>query len=131
VKEKTARKASIAQRYANRAAALDGFLEKEARAQKLEVMDYVDRPEVPHGKKYNERATTIHLKKAGMYPIAKFLEGVEKSNTPVAVTRLSIRKRSGEPDSYDVEVGVSAFDRNANGGGEGDKDKAGDKGGKP
>jgi general secretion pathway protein M len=29
----------------------------------------------------------------------------------VAVSRLNIRKRAGEPDSYDVEVGVSAYDR--------------------
>ena len=46
-----------------------------------------------------------------MLPIAKFLEAIEKSDYPVALSRLNIRKRAGEPDSYDVEVGVSAFDR--------------------
>jgi general secretion pathway protein M len=46
-----------------------------------------------------------------MASIAKFLEAIEKSGHPVAVSRLNIRKRAGEPDSYDVEVGVSAFDR--------------------
>ena len=66
---------------------------------------------MPHGKQYVERNTVIHLKKSGMAPIAKFLEAIEKSGYPVAVTRLNIRKRAGEPDSYDVEVGVSAFDR--------------------
>jgi general secretion pathway protein M len=58
-----------------------------------------------------ERSTVIHLKKAGMAPIAKFLEAIEKSGHPIAVSRLNIRKRAGEPDSYDVEVGLSAFDR--------------------
>jgi general secretion pathway protein M len=126
VKEKQARKSSIAQRYANRAEPLAGFLERYARKEKLEITDSQDRPEQPHGKKYSERSTQIHLKKSGMYPIAKFLEDIEKSNLPVAVTRLSIRKRSGEPDSYDVEVAVSAFDRNATpaAGGD-DKDKKG------
>jgi len=47
-----------------------------------------------------------------MLSIAKFMESVEKSNYPVALSRLNVRKRSGEPDSYDVEVGVSAYDRN-------------------
>jgi general secretion pathway protein M len=111
VRERQQRKDAIAHRYAKKAPTLAGFLEQGASAQKLEVTDSVDRPEVPHGKRYNERSTVIHLKKAGMYPIAKFLEALEKSGYPVAVSRLSIRKRSGEPDSYDVEVGISAFDR--------------------
>jgi general secretion pathway protein M len=46
-----------------------------------------------------------------MYAIAKFLESLEKSGYPIDVSRLNIRKRTGEPDSYDVEVGVSAYDR--------------------
>ena len=33
-----------------------------------------------------------------------FLESIETSGYPVAVSRLDIRKRTGEPDSYDVEV---------------------------
>jgi general secretion pathway protein M len=132
VKEKQARKTSIAQRYEHRAPALAGFLEQNARKEKLEVTDSQDRPEQPHGKKYSERSTQIHLKKAGMYPIAKFLESIEKSNMAVAVTRLSVRKRSGEPDSYDVEVAVSAFDRNASTpGATDDKDKGADTKGKP
>jgi general secretion pathway protein M len=111
VRERQAKKESIASRYARRAPALAGFMEQSARAQKLEVTDSVDRPEVPHGKRYTERNTVIHLKKAGMAAIARFLESIEKSGMAVAVTRLNIRRRAGEPDSYDVEVGVSAYDR--------------------
>ena len=44
-------------------------------------------------------------------PIAKFLEAIEKSGYPVEVSHLSLRKRVGEPDSYDVQVGLSAYDR--------------------
>jgi general secretion pathway protein M len=112
IRERQERKSSIAQRYGKRAPQLAGFLEQNASAQKLQVTDSVDRPDIPHGKRYTERNTVIHLKKAGMLPIAKFLEAIEKSSYPVAVSRLNIRKRSGEPDSYDVEIGVSAYDRN-------------------
>lgn len=111
IRERQERKASIAQRYGKKAPQLAGFLEQTASAQKLQVTDSVDRPDVPHGKRYTERNTVIHLKKSGMAPIAKFLEAIEKSNYPVAISRLNIRKRAGEPDSYDVEVGVSAYDR--------------------
>ena len=111
IRERQERKASIAQRYAKKAPQLAGFLEEKASAEKLQVTDSVDRPDVPHGKRYVERNTVIHLKKSGMGAIAKFLEAIEKSPFPVSVSRLNIRKRAGEPDSYDVEVGVSAFDR--------------------
>ena len=111
VRDRQAKKDAIVSRYAKRAPALAGFLEQTARQEKLEVTDSVDRPEVPHGKRYVERASVVHLKKAGMYSIAKFLERVERSGYPIELSRLNIRKRAGEPDSYDVEVGISAYDR--------------------
>jgi general secretion pathway protein M len=111
VRERQDRKESIVRRYAKKAPPLAGFIEQAAQHDKLEVTDSVDRPEVPHGKKYVERGSTVHLKKAGLLPIAKFLEALEKSGHPLEVSRLTLRKRLGETDSYDVEVGVSAYDR--------------------
>jgi general secretion pathway protein M len=111
IRERQARKDAIAARYAKKAPALAGFLEQTARQQKLEVTDSTPLPDVPHGKRYVEHGTDIHLKKTGMLSLSRFLEALEKSGYPVAVTRLNIRKRSGEPDSYDVEVGVSSYDR--------------------
>ncbi len=111
VRERQAKKDAIAARYAKKAPPLAGFLEQTARQQKLEVTDSTPLPDVPHGKRYVEHGTNIHLKKTGMLALARFLEALEKSGYPVAVTRLGIRKRSGEPDSYDVEVGVSSYDR--------------------
>ena len=111
VRERQARKDAIAARYARKAPALAGFLEQTARQQKLDVTDSTPLPDVPHGKRYVEHGTDIHLKKTGMLSLSRFLEAIEKSGFPLAVSRLSIRKRSGEPDSYDVEVGVSAYDR--------------------
>src|SRR5262245_34893454 len=74
IRERQSRRDSIVQRYSNKAPPLAGFIEQTARAQKLEVTDSQDR-NLP-GKKYEERTTTIHLKKAGMYGISKFLESL-------------------------------------------------------
>ncbi len=111
VRDRQTKKDAIATRYAKKAPPLAGYLEQTAHQEKLEVTDSVDRAEVPHGKRYAERSTAAHLKKAGMYAIAKFLESLEKSGYPMDVSRLNIRRRVGEPDSYDVEVGISAYDR--------------------
>jgi general secretion pathway protein M len=111
IRERQAKKDAIAQRYQNRAPELAAYLEAAAKKQKLDITDSVDRPPVPIGKRYTERSTTIHLKKAGMLALSRFIESIEQSGSPVAVTRLNIRRRMGEPDSYDVELGVSAWDR--------------------
>jgi general secretion pathway protein M len=111
IHDRQTKKAAISMRYGKHAPALAGLLEQLATAQKLEVVDSVDRPDQPHGKKFTERLTTIHLKKAGMLPISKFLESVEQSGYPVMVSQIDLRKRAGEPDSYDVETTISAFDR--------------------
>ena len=111
VRDRQARKDAVASRYAKKAPPLAGLLADLARAQKLEITDSVDRADIPHGKKFIERETTIHLKKSGMAPIAKFLEGVESTGYPLSISRLNVRRRMGEPDSYDVELGVSAYDK--------------------
>jgi len=111
VRERQAKKDAIVLRYAKKAPSLAGYLEPGARQQKLEVTDSTPLPDVPHGKRYVEHATNIHLKKTGMLAFAKFLESIEEGGYPVAVNRLNIRKRSGENDSYDIEIGVSSYDR--------------------
>ncbi len=103
---------ALASRYNRKAPELAGYLEQMARKQKLEVTDSVDRPPLPIGKRFMERSTTIHLKKSGLLALSKFMESLEQSGTPVAISRLNLRRRMGEQDSYDVELGVSAYDRN-------------------
>ena len=66
---------------------------------------------VPDGKRYEERSTKIVLRKVGMLSLVTFMEKLETSGHPVTISRLNIRKRGTEPDSYDVEMIVSAFDR--------------------
>ncbi len=111
VRERQEKKEALLQRYARKAPPLAGYLEQAAQQHLLEVENSDDRPEVPHGKRYVERSTTVRLKKSGLLPIVRFLESLEKSGYPLEVSRLAMRKRMGEPDSYDVEVGVTAYDR--------------------
>ncbi len=111
VRERQAQKDALAARYAKTTPPLAGYLEQVAHQQKLEVTDSTPLPDIPHGKRYLEHGTNIHLKKTGMLALALFVEALEKSGYPLAATRLDIHKRSGENDSYDVEVGVSSYDR--------------------
>jgi general secretion pathway protein M len=111
VRERQAKKDAIALRYSKKAPALAGYLEQTARQEKLEVTESTPLPDVPHGKRYVEHGSNVRLKKTGMLALARFLEDIEKSGFPVTVSRLNLRKRSGENDSYDVEAAVSSFDR--------------------
>ena len=112
VRVRQAKRKAMLERYATKAPELGGFLEKLAKSQALDVPDLQDKPKVPIGKRYVERSTSLRLRKVSAYPLLKFLEGVETSSFPVAVTRLNVHKRAGEHDAYDVDVGFSAFDRN-------------------
>jgi len=111
VSERKAKQDALLARYGKPAPALAGFIEEAAKANGIQIADAQDKPEVPHGKKYTERLTVVKLHKVGMLALVKMLERIEQSGHPVAITRLSIRPRAGEPDSYEVELGVSAYDR--------------------
>ena len=113
VAERRAKKDALLARYARPAPPLGSFIEEAAKANGLSVPESQDRPEVPHGKRYSERMTVVRLHKIGMKALAQTLEKIESSGYPVAVTRLDIKPRAGEPDMYEVELGVSAFDRKA------------------
>lgn len=113
VGEMRAKQEALLARYSKPAPQLAGFIEDAAKQNNITVADSQDKPEVPHGKKYSERITVVKLHKVGMLNLIKMLEKIEQSGHPVAISRLNIRPRSGEPDSYEVELGVSAYDRKA------------------
>jgi general secretion pathway protein M len=111
IQRRQERKEAIVARYANKAPPLAGLLDKAARDNHLDVQEVRDKPDVPHGKKYTERSTVVRLRKCGMLPLAKTLEAIEQQRMPLAISQLNIRTRGGEHDSYDVELGASAYDR--------------------
>ena len=109
------RKDKLDRRYDEKvkAPALAGFIENAARKSNLEIPESKDGADVPHGKdkEFIERSTVVRLRKISLLPLVKMLEAIENAGHPIAVTRLRITRRVREPDVYDVELGVSAFDR--------------------
>jgi general secretion pathway protein M len=104
---------AVTARYAQVAPPLAAFLSKIAGEAQVEIPESQDRQAVPHGKRYTERSTKITLRKVGMLKLIHLMEGIEKSGFPVTLSSLNIRKRASEPDSFDVDMVVSAFDRKA------------------
>ena len=98
-------------RYASPAPPLAAFLAGLASEVGIEIPESQDRQAVPHGKRYTERSTKMSLHKVGMLKLAKFMEHIEQTGYPVRISSLNIRKRGPEPDMYDVDMTVSAFDR--------------------
>jgi hypothetical protein len=110
VKAETQRKAIVA-RYAHVAPPLGAFLDNQARQNGIEIPENQERPILPHGKRFDERSTRLQMRKVDLASFARFMEGVERSQFPIIFSRLDIRKRLSESDSYDVEIIASAYDR--------------------
>lgn len=102
---------TVALRYAKPAPPLATMIDSLARELTLDVPESQDRPVVPHGKRYDERAVRLQLRKVGLANLARFMEKIEAAGYPIVLSKLNIRKRISEPDSYDVELIVSAYDR--------------------
>lgn len=98
-------------RYETPAPALAGFLDKAATASSLDIPEVKPRSPVAHGKRYEERSTSISFRKVGLLALVKFMERVSGGTDPISISKLTIRKRGVEPDTYDVQMTVSAFHR--------------------
>jgi general secretion pathway protein M len=113
VERAKAGKGAIEQRYARPAPPLAAFLARLASEAGVEIPESQDRQTVPHGKRFEERTTKLTLRKVGLLKLVKFIEKIEQSGHPVRISQFGIRKRGGVPDSYDVDLVISAFDRKA------------------
>jgi general secretion pathway protein M len=102
---------AIEERYSRPAPPLTSFLAKLAQEVEVEIPEMQDRQPVPHGKRYEEKSTKITLRKVGMLKVARLMERIEQAGHPLSISQLTIRKRGLEPDSYDVDMVVSAFER--------------------
>jgi len=102
---------ALEDRYSRPAPPLTSFLAKLAQEVEVEIPETQDRQPVPHGKRYEEKSTKITLRKTGMLKVAKLMERIETAGHPLSISQLTIRKRGLEPDSYDVHMVVSAFER--------------------
>lgn len=109
--ERKAKANAVLAKYANPAPPLAGFIEQAAKAHSMTAADTQDKPDTPHGKLYTERFTVVKMHKIGMKSFVDMLQQIETSGHPVAVTRLDIKPRPNEPDQYEIELGISAYDR--------------------
>ncbi len=102
---------AVLARYKAPAPQLAGFLDNHAKRLGIDIPEFKDRPVVPHGKTYEERATDISMKRVPMRPLVLFMEEIARASFPVSITKLTIRQRGAETDSWDVSMTVSAFHR--------------------
>ncbi len=74
------------------------------------VLEMVDQPEERVGS-YLRKSVEVRLRRKPLGQLAEFwaLTVNDKSRYPVAITRLTVRRRRHEKDSYDVDMVVSAY----------------------
>jgi hypothetical protein len=112
---------ALKKRYETPAPALAGFLSKAASASTLAIPESKPESPIGHGKRYEERPTAISFRKVGLLALVKFMERVSGGTEPIGITKLNVRKRGPDADSYDVQMTVSAYHRLAPKDGKADK----------
>jgi general secretion pathway protein M len=100
----------VAARYAKPAPPLATLIDLNAKAAGFEIATQSDVAPVPRGKLYMERSTKLTAQKVGLKALANFLEKIETSGYPVAVTQLDMGKRI-EADAYSINMTITAYDR--------------------
>jgi hypothetical protein len=111
IRERQAEREALLARYEAPAPGLAGYLDKAATASGLAIPEIKDQSPVTHGKRYEERSTAISFRKTGLLALVKFMERVSGGADPISITKLNIRKRPTEPDTYDVQMTVTAYHR--------------------
>src|SRR5690606_14966295 len=111
IRERQEAKEALLARYENDAPALAGFLPKAATASSLSIPESKPESPIGHGKRYEERPTAISFRKVGLLALVQFMERVSGGPEPIGITKLNVRKRGAEPDSYDVQMTVAAYHR--------------------
>lgn len=107
--QREAERAAAQARYQQAAPPLGSFLEARAAEQELQLREVTDQPEkvVAGFRRRNVRAT---LPSVGLKKVIKLLTSIENSRFPVAVERIQIEHFRGGEDSYNVQIGVIAYD---------------------
>jgi type II secretory pathway component PulM len=97
------------ERYSNRAPALGGYVEQRAQAYGLALREINDQPELALGN-YMRRGVRVRIPDVGIDSVLQMLQDIDRSEYPVAVSRLQI-DRYRDAGNFNVEVGVSAYDK--------------------
>lgn len=90
-----------------------GLLEKLAGEAGMEIPESRDLPDETIAKKWVHRSAEIRLRKIGLETLVHLMVKIRNENRtyPLAITKLNIKKRAGEPNSYDVQMTVSTYSK--------------------
>jgi hypothetical protein len=107
---------------------LPGLLERLAGESGIEIPESRELPDDPIGKKWVRKSVEVRLRRVGLKPFTDFMVRIKNENKsiPLAITHVTVKKRAAEPDSYDVDISVSAYSKK----GAGKKKKKAKAGGK-
>jgi general secretion pathway protein M len=92
---------------------LPGLLERLAGESGIEIPESRELPDDPTGKKWVRKSVEVRLRRVGLRPFVDFMVKIKNENRriPLAITHLSVKKRASEPDSYDIDITVSAYQK--------------------
>ncbi len=108
------RRDALLARYRTKAPPLTSYVEQQAQAANVQVVEAQDRPNTPSGANFTQRSVSIRLRQVSLEAIADFFERIEAASFPIAITSVRIRRRFGEANKYDVDdLVITTYDRNA------------------
>jgi general secretion pathway protein M len=94
-----------------RAPPLRGYLEGLAHSAGLTIPESVEKPDVPKGRRYVEKSVKIKFRKVALEQLTNFMKRIKNAPFALAITEIYIRKRFNEPNSMDVEMTVSVYEK--------------------
>jgi len=100
-------------RFENPVPPLLGLLEKLGGEAGIDIPESRDLPDETIGKKWTHKSVEIRLRKIGLDSLVNFMVKIKNENRryPLAVTKTNIKKRAGEPNSYDIQMTVSTYSK--------------------
>lgn len=109
---RNARRDAVVARYRTKAPPLTSYVEEQAHAANVQVVEAQDRPNTPSGTRFTQRSVSIRLRQVSLEAIADFFERIEAASFPIAITSVRIRRRFGEANKYDVDdLVITTYDR--------------------
>lgn len=106
--KRDAERRAIEQRYANKAPALEAYIESRARDEGLEVRQGVEEQEKSING-YRRQSVRMTFSNVALRPIMHLLTSIAEEPSPIAIERLVI-EHFAAGDSYKVDVNVSSYE---------------------
>jgi hypothetical protein len=111
IREQLDRKKEEERKFENAPPQLLGLLDKLGGESGIDIPESRDMPDETIEKKWIHKSVEIKLRKIGLETLVAFMVRIKNQNRnfPLAVNKLNIKKRTGELNSYDVQMMVSTY----------------------